>query len=352
MNEILDYLQTIEERELCFDNEAIAEAYQKDSDSQSLSIKILSVFGGILASLAIIGFIYIARLFDSEIGLLVFGTICIASAILISKKYDKIIVDTLCVSFFIIGFILIGFGFAWLKIHNNTICVIFIILALSSLSIVRNYILSLVSVLIINGSILTLIVQNRDYDLIHIYVSAMALIITYLFLKEAKIITENKFFSQLYNPVRAGLTISFFAGLSFLGIKNGVFPMSPDYIWFSSIVIISAIIYLTSILFSVLNITKMQHKIVIYIFTVLALLPTALSPAISGAILIVLLSFFVNYKTGLVLGITAFVYFISQYYYDLNFTLLTKSILLFSSGVIFIALYLFTHKKLTTDEKI
>jgi len=223
---------------------------------------------------------------------------------------------------------------------------------LSSLSIVRNYILSLVSVLIINGSILTLIVQNRDYDLIHIYVSAMALIITYLFLKEAKIITENKFFSQLYNPVRAGLTISFFAGLSFLGIKNGVFPMSPDYIWFSSIVIISAIIYLTSLLFNVLNITKMQHKIVIYIFTVLALLPTALSPAISGAILIILLSFFVNYKTGLVLGITAFVYFISQYYYDLNFTLLTKSILLFSSGIIFIALYLFTHKKLTTDEKI
>ena len=46
------------------------------------------------------------------------------------------------------------------------------------------------------------------------------------------------------------------------------------------------------------------------------------------------------------------IYFISQYYYDLNFTLLTKSILLFSSGVLFLLLYLFTHKNLTQNEKI
>jgi uncharacterized membrane protein len=109
---------------------------------------------------------------------------------------------------------------------------------------------------------------------------------------------------------------------------------------------------LVSTLFDVLNITKTQHKTVIYIFTVLSLLPTALAPAILGAILIMLLSFSVNYKTGLVVGVIAFIYFVSQYYYDLNFTLLTKSILLFSSGVFFVALYLFTHKKLTTNEKI
>lgn len=171
--------------------------------------------------------------------------------------------------------------------------------------------------------------------------------------KEAKIITTNKILSKLYNPVRIGLIFSFVAGLAFLGKKGlGFFPISPNYIWLSSVIIIPVIIYLISLLFNILNITKIQHKTVIYIFAVLAFLPTVFSPAISGAILIILLSFFVNYKTGLVLGIIAFIYFISQYYYDLNFTLLTKSILLFSSGVIFIALYLFTHKKLTTNEKI
>ena len=325
---------------------------KENNDIQSLSIKILSVFGGILASLAFLGFLLITRLYDSNAGLLVFGIISITGAILISKKYDKLIIDTVCVSSFIIGFLLLGFGFSRLEISGNIISVVFIIIAFSSLFIVRNYILSFVSILIINGCILSLIISNEGYDLIHLYVSALALIVTYFFLKEAKIITANKALSKLYNPIRAGLTMSFFAGLAFLGIKNDVFPMSPDYIWLSSIITISAIIYLVSILFDILSISKIWHKTVIYIFTVFTLLPTAFSPAISGAILIILLSFFVNYKTGLVLGIIAFIYFISQYYYDLNFTLLTKSILLFSSGVLFIALYLFTHKKLTTNEKV
>lgn len=351
IKELLDYFQKTEDKPLQFDEEAIVSAYQKDNGNQSLSIKILSVFGGILASLAFLGFLFIAGLYNSDVGLLVFGGIFIIGSIWINKEYDKIIIDTVSISSFIIGFILLGFGCGQLKIDENIISIIFIIIAIGSLSIVQNYILSFVSVLIINGSILTLIISNKGYDFIHIYVSVLALTMTYFFLKEATIITTNKALSKLYNPVRTGLIFSFLSGLVFLG-KKGILPVSPDYIWLSSVIVISIIIYLFSVLFDVLNITKTRHKIGIYIFTVLALLPTALSPAISGTILIILLSFLINYKTGLVLGIISFIYFISQYYYDLNFTLLTKSILLFSTGVLFIALYLFTSKKSTANEKV
>lgn len=351
IKELLDYLQTTEDKELQFDEDAIVTAYQKNNDNQSLAIKILSVFGGLLASLAFLGFLFIAGLYNSDLGLLIFGTLCIAGAIWINKVYDKIIIDTVSVSSFIIGFILFGFGLGKLQMTENAISAVFILIALFSLSIVQNYILSFISVLIINGSILTLIISNKGYDLIHIYVSALALIVTYFFLKEAKIITVSKALSKLYNPIRIGLIFSFLSGLIILG-KKGILPISPDYIWLSSVIIISTIIFLLSNLFEILNITKIQNKTGIYILCILLLLPTALSPAISGAILIILLSFLVNYKTGLVLDIIAFIYFISQYYYDLNFTLLTKSILLFSSGVLFMALYLFTHKKLTSNEKV
>jgi len=101
-----------------------------------------------------------------------------------------------------------------------------------------------------------------------------------------------------------------------------------------------------------LDITEKRTKITIYGITLLTILPTALSPAISGAILLIVLGFLVNYKTGLILGIVSFIYFISQYYYDLNFTLLTKSILLFLSGILFVLLYLLTHKKLSSNEKV
>lgn len=351
IKELLDCFQNTEDNPLQFDEEAIVSAYQKDNVNQSLPIKILSVFGGILASLAFLGFLLIAGLHDSDIGLLVLGGILIVGSIWINKKYDKIIIDTVSVSSFILGFILLGFGFGQLKIDENIISIIFIFIAFGSLSILQNYILSFVSVLIINGSVLMLIIWNKGYDFIHIYVSLLALAMTYFFLKEASIITSSKALSKLYNPIRIGLIFSFLSGLVFLG-KKGIVPLSTDYIWLTSVVIILVIVYVISLLFNVLNITKTRYKISIYIFTVLALLPTALSPAISGAILIILLSFLINHKTGLALGIISFIYFISQYYYDLNFTLLTKSILLFSTGVLFIVLYLFTYKKLTSNEKV
>jgi hypothetical protein len=349
--ELLEYFQSTDENLLKFDEDAIVSAYQKNNDNQSLSIKILSIFGGILASLAFLGFLFIAGLYNSDIGLLVFGGLFIAGSIWINKEYDKIIIDTVSVSSFIIGFILIGFGLGQLNVNEDIISIVFIIIAFSSLSIVQNYILSFVSVLIINGSFLTLIISNNTYNFIHFYVSVIALITVFLFVNEAKILTTNKAFSKLYNPIRIGLVFSLLSGLVFLG-KRGILPVSTDYIWISSIIIISLIIYLISKLFNLFDITESKHKIIIYIFTILTLLPTALSPAISGAILVILLSFMVNYKTGLAIGIISFIYFISQYYYDLNFTLLTKSILLFSSGILFIGLYLFTHKKLTSNEKV
>lgn len=348
-NNALDYFQNLKGESFKFDEEAIFLAYKQDNVNQSLSIKILSVLGGILASLAFVGFLYIAGLYKSEIGLLVIGGIFIVSSIWISKKYDKIIIDTISVSCFIIGFILIGISCYQLKVHENIISIIFILIAFSSLVIVRNYMLSFVSVLIIHGSILSLIVLNKDYHFIHLYVSFLAVTMAYIFLKEASIIKMSKALSKLYNPIKIGLIFSFISGLFFLG-KKGILPI--NYIWTSSIIIISIVIYLISTLFNALNTTKKSHKISIYILTTFVLLPTALSPAISGAILVILLSFLVNYKTGFVIGIISFMYFISQYYYDLNFTLLTKSIILFSTGILFIVLYLFTHKQLTEDEKV
>ena len=349
--EVLAYFKTIEPAEFQYDEEAIIATYQKETNSQSLAIKVLSVIGGLLASIAFIGFLFITGLYDSEIGMLVFGGVFIAAAFLINQKHDKFILDTFSVSFFVIGCILFSVGLGKIDFNENGISIALMLIAILCFSIVQNYILTFISVLLFNGSVLTLILSNNAYDFIHIYVVAIALVLTYFFLKESKIITRSKTLSKLYKPIRIGLVFSFIAGLIILG-KKGFFPMSFHYIWLSSLLILAIIIYVLSRIFERLHVTQTQTKISIYIISFLILLPTALSPAISGAILLILLSFLVNYKTAFVIGILALIYFISQYYYDLNFTLLTKSILLFSSGVLFMFLYLFTYKKLNADEKI
>jgi hypothetical protein len=196
IKEIVDYLQTTEEETLEFDDEAITAAYQKNNGTQSLAIKILSVFGGILASLAFLGFLFLARLSESEAGLLTFGIIFIASAVWASKMYDrKIILDTIIVSFFIMGFLLLGFACSVMDIDKNAICALFIVIAFLSIVIAQNYILSFISTLIISGSILGIILLNRSSHLINIYIVAFVVINSYFFLNEAKIITTNNVLS-------------------------------------------------------------------------------------------------------------------------------------------------------------
>ena len=238
-----------------------------------------------------------------------------------------------------------------LELHEDLITLCVIAIALGCLFVTQNYILSFISTLIVGGGILLLIISKDLYGAIQAYIVLYALILVYFFMAEAKLMTSSIQMSKLYGPLRIGLVFSFLLGLVSLG-KNDLVPISHDSLWMSSLVIILIILYLIRDKVSALGINSKKSLAWIYVLSVLSLLPTIFAPAISGALLIVLLSFIVNYKTGLIIGIIALVYFVIQYYYDLNFTLLTKSMMLFVSGVVFLLFYVFLTKKLGLNEKV
>ncbi|NQX85578.1 MAG: DUF4401 domain-containing protein [Flavobacteriaceae bacterium] len=349
---LLDSIRLSEGTKFECDVNAIFEEYNNQGENKSsLAIKVLSIFGGFLATLAFLAFLAIAGLYNSEFGLLIFGIGFIISAIWLNKTYGKLIIDTFSISIYIIGFALLAFGLSEMKVDENIIAILISLIAISSLIITQNFILSFTSVLAISGSFIFLIISNDSYDLIHLYVAINTLILTYLFLNEAKIISSNKRLSQLYNPVRIGLVVSLLFGLITVG-KRHLIPISQNLIWLSSVVMILVTLYLVYKIIKINEVKDFKSKAIIYSLSFLILAPTILSPSISGAIVIILLSFLVNYRTGLVIGIISIIYFISQYYYDLNFTLLTKSIILFVSGVMFLLFYLFIIKNSTSNEKI
>ncbi|NQX82296.1 MAG: DUF4401 domain-containing protein [Flavobacteriaceae bacterium] len=349
---LLDSIGLSEGAKFECDEKAIFEEYNTQGENKSsLAIKILSIFGGFLATLTFIVFLAIAGLYSSESGLLIFGASFIISAIWLNKVYNKLIIDTFSVSIYVIGFALLAFGLSEMSVDENIIAILISLIALCSLIITQNFILSFISVLAISGSFLFLIISNNSYDLIHLYVTINTLVLTYLFLNEAKIISSNKILPQLYNPIRIGLVISLLFGLISVG-KRHLIPISPNDLWLSSIVMILVIMYLVYTILKINEINTTKSKVMIYTLSSLILVSTIFSPSISGSIVIILLSFLVNYKTGLAIGIISIIYFISQYYYDLNFTLLTKSIILFVSGIIFLLFYLFTTKNLSTNDKI
>ncbi|GHT67457.1 permease [Bacteroidia bacterium] len=319
---------------------------------ENILIKILSIVGGFLVMLAILGLLTLAGLAKSKTEMFVFGIGFVVGAIGCNKGLNNLLSDALSIPAFAGGLLLIGISGVEFDWHGNGICLIFIIIALCSLCIVQSYIFSFVSVLVLTGSVLSLILINEAYDWIFIYNSVAAGAVTCLFRTENQWLTKDSKFSRLYNPLRSGLVLSFLVGL-FLTGKEGIIPLEPVWIWLSAVVPAVVILCFTSNLLRLFRVKSVWNKSVVYFITVLLLGVTAFSPALSGTFLIILLSFHANYKSGLGLGIISFIYFIIQYYYDLHFSLLVKSGLLFSSGILFIVCYLlFTHKKAKVNEKI
>ncbi|WP_420320895.1 DUF4401 domain-containing protein [Flagellimonas sp.] len=353
IQKLLDGIQSEEGESFSYDKEAIYNAYQNpNTDQPGLAIKLLSVFGGFLASLALFGFMGISGIFDSEYGILAVGIGSILVAWAINRNADKLIFDTFSVSIFIIGVVSLVVALFQFGMDENTVTFIVIFIALASLYVMQNYVLSFVSTVTIGGCLLTFIIFYGLYDdLVHIYVAFYAAVMGYWFLNEAKIISSGDKMSLLYSPVRIGIIISFLFGLIALGVKD-LIRLDHRYIWISSIFIWVGVFLIVREILEVIQVTESKHKSAIYGLTILFLLPTIFCPSISGAILIILLSFLVNYKTGFVIGIVALVYFVSQYYYDLNFTLLTKSIILISSGIVLLIFYLFVQKIIKANEKV
>ena len=347
LNRIKTLLESIglqESIEFTYDEVAILNEYAiQESNKSSMTIKVLSVFGGFLATLSFIGFLAIAGLYKSEVGLLIFGIGFVILAILLNKKFDKLIIDTFSISLYMAGLILMTFAFSELDINFNIAAIIIGLTALISLIITQNFILSFISVLTISGSFIAMIIYNNTYNLIHLYIAVYILAITYIFLYEAKFMTSNKKLSRLYSPVRIGLIFSLLFGLAAIG-KKDLIDITENYIWLTSVVTISVIFYLVYTIIKIHEIDALKNKVLIYALSGFLLIPTLYAPSISGAMVIILLSFLVNYKTGLTIGILSIICFMSQYYYDLNITLLTKSIILMVSGMVFMAFYIFTIK--------
>lgn len=354
IEKVIDYFKTLEVKTFALNEAEIVKAYQRQHDDPSLAIKILSVLGGFLASLAFLGFIALTGIFGSNQGIVILGLICIGSAIVVNKMYHKILLDTVSVTFYLAGFILLCLGLLSSHVDENMISMVMLLIALLSLSIVKNYLLSFVSVIIIHSAIFSLFLINEIFNLIYIYVSVFVVLMLYVFLHEAKIVSNYKALIIRYNAIRIGLVVSFISILFFLS-QSSFFSIKIENVWFNSIVIILAILYLISRLINLFIINTIRMKLMIFILVFLISLPMLLAPSILGAILIILLCFYVNHKTGFILGLLALIGFIAQYYYDLNFTLLTKSIILMLSGLLFIVLYYFSfhyfaYKKLADQE--
>jgi uncharacterized membrane protein len=345
---ILDLFRTRESGNLQIDEPAALKAYEKaNADRSGIAIKVLTVVGGFLVTCAFLGFLFLAGFYESGIGMGITGFFFVAGALIVKKLYDKLILDTFSVSFFVCGCLLLLLSANELRMNETVICVLFIIIALVSLAIVQNYMMSFTATCILHAAIIGLL-QTYRYNnpiLVHVYTCLLLLFFTCWLLKEAAIITASPLLPRLYNPVRLGTLVAvLFAGINVSG--NGWLGWSNHFNYIPAITAIACTLLLIPQILKALELQQPAATVLAFAAAILVLAPTIRAPAIAIALLVILASFYVNYKTGIVAGILALLWFVSEFYYFLHYTLLTKSIMMMATGVFFLLFYFLTHKKL------
>ncbi|GAB2673222.1 DUF4401 domain-containing protein [Flavihumibacter cheonanensis] len=309
----------------------------------SLPIKIISIIGGVLAGFSFVGFLFLVGLFESPVAQLAGGLLFIAMAIWLDKQYNNVLLDTMSISLFLIGGFLTGLGLSEFGASNTVICLVYILIGAICFFITQNLVLALVALLSIHASIVSIILTNDLHEMILAYIPILAAGCYYIY--------SNQDEFKKYPAIRTAITVAFLSALILPGIRYTI-PISPAHVWIASAGIILIVLYLVHSISKQYFEPTSGWSLKLQLAVLLFLLPTLFAPSIAGSIFLLLLAFQFGYKTGFVLAIISGIYFISQYYYDLSFTLLTKSMLLLLSGSVFLVLYFILSKKLRLDEKI
>lgn len=344
----LDLFRAREGNSFQMDEAAVLADYEKANANRSgIAIKVLTVIGGFLATCAFMGFLFVGGLFESEMALCVTGFFFIAGALILKRVKDLLILDTFAVSFYVCGCVLLVIGANELHMNEITVSLLFMGIALFSLWFVQSYMMAFTATILFHTACVALLETYRYDSFVHIYISLLIWFFTLMILQEARIIRSSKLMNRLYNPVRMA---TLFALLTILYLSgSGWFFRIASFRWFTTFSAAAAILLLLPRILQKLEVKNITQQALAFAAAILVLAPTIWAPNIATAILIILASFLVNYKTGIVAGILALIWFVSEYYYSLHYTLLVKSLLMMATGVCFLLLYFITHKKLMPE---
>lgn len=350
LNELITWVKSKESTDFQLDEAAVkADLLEYQSAYGNISLKVLSILGGLLATASFMGFLVLTGFYDSDWLVTISGFVFIAVSVLLNNKFDHLLLDTTTIATHAIGYMLIGLGFDELHLNERYLIGTFMLISVLVMAFSENYMIALISVLVFSGSFAALF---EIYDLEN-YVIILFLLFgglwTWVSAYESLIISRSEKLNKLFQPVHLGLFIAFTAVVFFL-VMDGKFSFQIRNLWVYALAAWAGIIYLIMPLFGKNGLTDIQSKICIVILAVLVLIPSLYAPYIAGVTFILLLTYKYGFRTQFALSLAFLVYAFSQYYYDLNMTLLAKSGILFGSGVLLLGARLIFNKQLTDDE--
>lgn len=336
-------------------NDTMAAYQHLEENRSNLTIKILSILGVILSVLSFLGALFLLNILNDKLNLIICGSIFLILSLYCMKKYNAIIIDTASIAFYIVGGWMLIYGF---DIHDlNYIFILCFIISLCTLLIVQRYLLSLLNILCIIYSIIALINHNDQNLLFITLINAILIIALIYFLShEAAVLSKRNLISTIYNPLRLGLILATVVTTAFIILSHYETNEQVNNTSFAlnilSVLYALATLWVVYKITSKFEITKSKVLFPTYALLILMLGSTVINPGIACSILLILICFNYQYRIGLSIGLISLLLSLWHFYYNLNFSLLVKSLILIISGLLFLAIYFVINSNKINNEKI
>ena len=363
---ILEVLEKSKVEDLNLDVENFKAEYSLKQHDQPFIIKFISILGGILASLSFFVFVYLFDLLDSSIHLLSIGVFAIILTIWLNYKSEKIVLSSFSVSCYIIGFYFLNTGLNTIGLPYNSSQIIIMVICLVVLIYSQGFLLTFLSAIFFNlsfqlfyeyfysgpGNIHLGENATRIHFIIYTfhYIILLALIL-FTYGKEAKLLSYNTFSNRILYPIRLAMVV-FYIFLLYNYKERPLLGEGFPFQILLSILQWGAILYITNNIIEEFKFFTGTKKWLLIVLLGLGLACSVYAPGITGGILLMLLGYKYSDKTTLIMSIVVFLFFLGKYYYDLDLTLLVKSIMLFCSGILFFIIQHFLTPKKIENEKI
>ncbi|MCP2042644.1 DUF4401 domain-containing protein [Pontibacter sp. HSC-36F09] len=313
-----------------------AEIDQATSLLKRWPVKLLTILGGLLAMGTLMGAIASTQLLQSGTAMLVFGLIFLIGAEVVIRSNKDTTADALGISMNITSYVMLAFGIGQMTDSASAAALTLGIASALVLVFSKSAVCVFISVLVLNGSLLSLIFIHKVYNLSHVLVMLLAGMLTLMSLSEAKLLALSRRFALVFGPVRMGLIFSLIITLV-LFVHQKLLSTNITHFWMSGLFLIGCLLLLLHRALRESGVKDQKTLGIFYTCCAVVLLPTVLAPSVPGALLVVLSSFYIGHRTGSWVGLLALAYFLVLYYYDLNMTLLAKSGVLVLMGSLFLA---------------
>ena len=346
-------------RPLVVDRERLLEDFREDQEHEgTLGMKILSIIGAFMATSFFLGFIFLLGL-DSAPALGLIGAGMLTGGYLFCRRdLLGVMGEAFGIALVVCGFPLVLTGVAEVVPDETGMGVVALMLAGTVLLAVENTVVSFLATVVMGGSLLFLAHDGFDRFGAHLYVGFVGVLLTVFIHFEARSLTASRLLNRRYDGIRIGLMLALLIGAGYLSDFRFwmELPRLPN--WYASVVLVPLTLWVVHNLFrrflrpegakdvaAVARVNSPRHWL--YLGGVLVLLlPTIFAPALSATLLCLLLAWTAGYRTGTILAVVALVYFLSRYYYDLNLSLLSKSLILCASGSLFLLAWGVLYKKI------